>query len=519
MNSYGTVSLKRDRGSAVAIIALLALNLFLRCIAMGQRNLTLDEAFSFFLTNDSNLWELISPFSPVITGDPHPPMYYLLTFCWMKTGYPILIGLNASREFAFRFPHALLGTGTALVIFLLARRLIGKNFGFLVVFLHTFNSYDIQIVHQSRMYPMTELLASLLIFHLFRLREEFSIREALPFSIFSALLMLTHYASVFLIIVLWFVLYHRHSSRFKDLLVSAFFAFVGFSWWLPGFYAQFLRETTPEAFRISTGVIIPFTFFHFLTGDRGLSLGNTENLVHHIPSIVVFTILSGFIIYRFYSILLKDNLFRSLIVITLVPVILNWMATFYIERTFDATYYAIYSLPSFLILIGMAFTRGKISLHPITSIAISVALSINILTLVGFYQNRISPFEPWKDALHFVRKTKPDKIYLFPEYMGVLARFYAPDLSIDSFRWKDRSSVFSALHSLSQTEPKKIVLVLSHQKTRGFSILREFHRYLQLDYSVKKRYYNIRIFVFHTNQLIANRRASSEARIWAQQKY
>jgi hypothetical protein len=334
----------------------------------------------------------------------------------------------------------------------------------------------------------------------FFLTTDFGFRElALPFAMFSVLILLTHYASIFLLIVLWSLLICRHRAEFNRVVKASLLTLAGFAWWLPGFRSQIIRETASEIFHVSTGIIVPFTLFHFLTGDRGLSIGTLRPIVHHVPSIIAFVTIVGIVIHRFRTGLWNENRFRSILLITLIPILLNWWATFLIPRVFDATYYAVYSLPACIVLVAMVFHRGDSRLKPINLLGMVTLLGINLYTFTGFYAHKIAPFEPWEDALSFVREVQPDKIYLFPQYMQVLPRFYAPDLKIKSLTWRQSRAVLQTLSRPEQTRNESVVLILSHSKERGAKILRRFRQHLFLEQAINDRYYKIQIFLFQTS--------------------
>jgi len=479
------------------LFTILIVSFALRSFAMATRDLDLDEAFSYFFGFNHSFLDLISPYSHVITGDAHPPLHYVFTHFWIKSGYRFIEYLTFSREFAFRFPYALIGTLTAYTIYQTGSLLNGKAFGLFLSFLYCINSFSIQLCHQARMYPIVELLSAIILYQLLSLKSEFGTRRSILFAVTSSLLLLTHYSSAFYVVVVWIILVWHHRHQLRKLIVPFFVAVVCCFWWLPGLLTQISRETSATVSEMSTGIIVPFTLFHFLTGDRSLSLGQFAELIPHLWTITLFLIaalLLGLLFLKNRNELPQS---RDIFIICIIPLVINWLATFKIHRVFNATYYGIYSLPAFLFLIALIVQPGGKRYYRTSLVTICVIFTVNMITMIGFFRNTLVPYEPWREVCSFIEAQKPQKVYVYPSHMSVLMRFYAPDLLLEAISSDADKIVFLATPKDSQKHrmPHKIFLVLSHDWGRGDSYLR---RFVQI-FNQKPQlfdYHNIRVVLF-----------------------
>jgi len=481
----------------VTLFTILVISFALRSFAMGWRDLDLDEAFSYFFGLNHSFLDLISPYSNVITGDAHPPLYYVFTRAWLKTGYLLIEFLTSSREFAFRFPYALIGTLTAYTIYRTGSLLNGKAFGLFLSFFYCINSFSIQLCHQARMYPIVELLSAIILYQLLSLKLEFGTKRSILFAVTSSLLLLTHYSSGFYVAVVWIALFWHHRNRLKALFIPVLLTVACCSWWLPGLLTQISSETSAIVSEMSTGIIVPFTLFHFLTGDRSLSLGPFAELIPNIWTITLFAFAAVALGWLFLRNRSDFSPSRDIFIICIIPLVINWLATFKIHRVFNATYYGIYSLPAFLLLTALIVQPGGKKYYRTSLVTICVIIIVNLTTMIGFFRNTLVPYEPWREVCSFIEAQKPQKVYVYPSHMSALMKFYAPDLPLEAISSDADKIVFLATPKDSQKHriPHKIFLILSHDWGRGDSYLR---RLVQI-FNKKPQlfdFHNIRVFLF-----------------------
>jgi mannosyltransferase len=143
------IALGRAKKSATPLLLLLITLLGggLRILAIGQKGIWLDEAFSIWLGwhRLPEMWGWIARI------DQHPPLYYTLLNVWMR------LGDDAST---IRLLSAVLSTLTIPVIFLLGRRLAGLRVGLLAALLLAVSPFHVRFAQEARMYALLALTAS-----------------------------------------------------------------------------------------------------------------------------------------------------------------------------------------------------------------------------------------------------------------------------------------------------------------------------------------------------------------------
>lgn len=117
--------------------------LALRLYGLETRDLWYDEAFSFFLSEQS-LVDIVSG----TAADTEPPFYYFLLHFWLNLGQtPLLL----------RLLSVLLSMGTVLVVFDLTRRLAGVNAALWAALLTAISPFQIYHAQEMRMYGLLAL--------------------------------------------------------------------------------------------------------------------------------------------------------------------------------------------------------------------------------------------------------------------------------------------------------------------------------------------------------------------------
>lgn len=469
---------------------------------MGSCDLDLDEAFSYFLVTDNSLIDLLSPFSSAITNDAHPPIYYLFSYLWVHSGYPILMLFSSSRELAFRFPFAIIGIITTYTMYRIGKQVGKKELGLFLALIHAINSFSVQVTHQARMYPLVELLSAIILLKLLSLHSAFTKKSILFLALLSGLLLMTHYASFFYLLVIWITLFYYFRKHVKSIIGALLLFVLSYVWWVPGLLNQLSREATSSMANGSTGAIIPFTMFHFLTGDRALVLGTFLPDTFHILIAFATILLIFLILLSLWKSKAQFSENFLLFLILLIPLILQWLGTFKVQRIFNGTHYAIYGLPVFLLLFSIA-VRCVSRFYPRRVILIILSLiMINALTLIPFFNNSLIFSEPWHEATKSIRSFNPENIYIYPSYMSVLLRFYGPDLPIVGLSQEGNklNTASNTVIGLSGkgTQDKNIFLLISHDRGLGQFYLKRFKEFYQ-ERPYVHDFHNIQIYRFTFN--------------------
>lgn len=123
--------------------AIILLALALRLYGLETRDLWYDEAFSFFLSEQS-LADIVSG----TAADTEPPLYYFLLHFWLNLG---------QTPFALRLLSVLLSMGTVLVVFDLTRRLAGISAAMWAALITVISPFQIYHAQEMRMYGLLAL--------------------------------------------------------------------------------------------------------------------------------------------------------------------------------------------------------------------------------------------------------------------------------------------------------------------------------------------------------------------------
>jgi uncharacterized membrane protein len=122
------------------IMVLVALAAIVRFWELGTECLWIDEAWSYFVTQQP--WHLI-PFYDV-----HPPVFYWFTKAWLTLS-------GVADEANIRMVSALFGIATIPLVYSLGKR-VGNDFvGILAAFMMTFSTFAIYYSQESRQYAIT----------------------------------------------------------------------------------------------------------------------------------------------------------------------------------------------------------------------------------------------------------------------------------------------------------------------------------------------------------------------------
>jgi len=140
--------LNLDRLAPLLLLAITLVGAGLRLFEIGSKGLWLDEAFSVWLG-----WQRLPDLLAwLLKVDQHPPLYYTLLHFW------VAVGDSAAKVRTF---SALCGTLTVPVVYLLGRRLSGRNVGLLAALILAVSPFHVRFAQETRMYTLLTLNASL----------------------------------------------------------------------------------------------------------------------------------------------------------------------------------------------------------------------------------------------------------------------------------------------------------------------------------------------------------------------
>jgi uncharacterized membrane protein len=149
---------KANQILTLAIIpsGLILLNLILKLIFIGHRDLALDEPFTVFYAQAGfgSLFEMLKT-------ENNPPLHFLLMHFWIK-----LFGIS---PVSVRILSALFSVATAWFIYSIGREHFSLRTGIIASLIFTFSNYQMQFAHEARVYSLFCLLTVLSMFFFLKL--------------------------------------------------------------------------------------------------------------------------------------------------------------------------------------------------------------------------------------------------------------------------------------------------------------------------------------------------------------
>ncbi len=173
--------------------------------------------------------------------DGAPPLYYVLLHGWIR-----LFGESAG---AVRSLSCLFGVAALPVLWLLARRLRDTTTAWLAVLLLASSPFAVHYATEARMYSLLVLEVLLGGLALQRAAQRPSAARLVPVAVLAGLLVLTHYWSLFLLVLLFGQLAWRarHTRAARRLMVAEAAGSLLVLPWLPTLLFQVQHTGTPWA--------------------------------------------------------------------------------------------------------------------------------------------------------------------------------------------------------------------------------------------------------------------------------
>ncbi|MGD8366437.1 MAG: glycosyltransferase family 39 protein [Desulfobacterales bacterium] len=416
------------------------------------------------MAQDYSLGQILSPMTDILYNDVHPPLFYVICKLWRIVGYDAFHHLTGDMEFAFRLPFAVISAAVAPILYGAGKRLSGARLGWTLGILHVVNSYSIQMVHQSRMYPLVELLAAVSVAGWLTFRNQRDGPSIWVLAACSSLMMLTHYLCVFYLIVLWALVGFAGRRRPLRVLGALFLAALGFLWWSPALLHQLQAESSAAGPAGSTGLIIPYTLWQFLLGDRSLAFGAMTLSILNFWTAAVFSIVVFWTVFIAWRERSRLAVAAGIGFLGIGSIGLLWSGTFLIPRVFNATYYAIFALPAVLVAAGAILSVDGGRFGQFGWVILILMVVTNAATLTFFYRDMLFPYEPWKEACRQLRSRQVDRVAVYSPHMALLIRLYGADLRPEPLpnecgKWSPQPGVCDAERSTA--------LVISHDRGQG----------------------------------------------------
>lgn len=160
------------------------------------------------------------------------PLYWIILHFWIK-----IFGMS---EFSLRFPSLIFSFGTVILVYLLGKRLFGKQVGIVASVLVGLSPFHLWYAQEARDYSMALFFGTLSSFLLFRAIEEGRVRIWVCFIIAALLGAYTNYFCILLFMAQGIYLLIQRRIKLKSIGVLSFVVvMLGFSLYLNRFFNKF----------------------------------------------------------------------------------------------------------------------------------------------------------------------------------------------------------------------------------------------------------------------------------------
>jgi mannosyltransferase len=212
----------------------LAAGLFLRFF--DSSHLWLDEALSV------NIARLpLSHLTGALRQDGAPPLYYVILHGWIR--------VLGSSDGTVRALSGAFSVATAPVMWLLGRRLAGRRGGWVALLLFAASPFATHYATEARMYSLLSLLAAAALLAVLRALERPTTGRLAAVAALVALLLYTHYWSLYLLVAAGALLawmgWRRDSAPARKVALALAVGTLAFVPWLPVFVFQARHTGTP----------------------------------------------------------------------------------------------------------------------------------------------------------------------------------------------------------------------------------------------------------------------------------
>lgn len=359
----------------IIIISILIIGIILRFIAIGNREIAYDDAFSFFLSRGS--------LSDIILGtaaDTMPPMYYFLLHFWMKISMDLWF---------LRLLNIIINLLTALLIFLFTKELFNTNSALVATFFFLISPYQIYHSQELRMYALL-LFGQVGYFYSF-LKISRSTGKGKNFWLIAAvgfglIAMYSHNLGIIGLVSINVILLFYRNKHFVKSLFTAQFLIIVFS--IPWFYylpqqldkiQQAFWTQPPGVSDVIQALLSLFAFLPMPILFMGISL------IIIIQSIVML------LVFIFKN---KSKKISFVALLILIPPTILFVLSYLVKPVFVPRIFILSSVWFFILF--AVFIEKQLH-HPLGKINLVLFICLSIFSLPYYYNFQSFPRSSFKE--------------------------------------------------------------------------------------------------------------------------
>jgi len=373
------------------LLTALVFGLLVRLVSLNQ-SLWMDEAISAVAAKDFSYTGIVNNF---ILSDTHPPLHYLVLKFWTSIfGY---------SEISLRLPSLIFGFLTIFVVFKIGE-MLGRKTAVFAALLTAFSPLLIYYSQEARMYSLTTLLVSLIMYFFFT-------KKWFWYSLTLPILLITDYLPLFILIPIGFLLVFTPGlkNNFKSIILSHVPFMVSAILAFPLFNAQRLSTTAylssndwwGSLLGVSNLKSLALVWVKFLIGRINFMPIYVYGVVIVVTSILVITAL--IVSFKHFKKTYPFWLWW------LVPIATSFILLFGLPGF--SYFRLIFTLPALLIIISCGFSKIKFG-----SLFFVVFLILQIFFSSIYLFNKNYWREDWKSAVNFIESNVKSDEFVYISY-------------------------------------------------------------------------------------------------------
>ena len=359
----------------------LFIGLLLRLISINQ-SLWLDEAISATAVTSLPLSELLNQF---MIGDFNPPLFNLVLFYWLK--------IFPAGELFIRLPSLIFGLLTIVFVYKIYLLIFKDKKGAIIsMALLATSPLHVYYSQEARMYSLAALTTAGSMYYFIKLLKEKNSLFTIHYSLFTILMLYSHYLCWFILAVQFLYLFLYKKSKLKFFIFHFSFLIFLYLPWLPNFLKQLsmgFQESqenvvwkslsTPS---IKTVALLPVKFI----------IGRTTFANKGLYYLLMFVLILFFSYFIWHACNIKNKENKAIFLWLFLPPLMGIVLG--LKVAVFSYFRFLYCLPAFYILIALGILTFKAWKK-----LVCFVLCLNLFFSCRYLLNPDFHREDWRQAL------------------------------------------------------------------------------------------------------------------------
>lgn len=391
----------RASGTALQVLALMALALVLRLLFLGHKGLWQDEVFSVLFTRPSNseFWRVLR------TAEANMALYYLALREWTHV---------FNSDIGVRMLSVIPGVLSVPAMYRLGERLYSRRVGMWAAGLLTINACAVVYSQEARGYSMLVLFVALSCWALLRLVEESSLGHLALYTVFTICAFYSHFYAAFIVMaqVCALILLPWTRVPWKALLASWLLIA---SAMIPGVQVVLQSHGSNLWWLPRPGIVELYRTVTFLAAESGKALGAVLAVLLLVP--IVVALRSALVTWRARGRSVESFRAGFAPIALLLPMVttmaLSWWHPMFFHR------FLIICLVPFLLLAAVGLDQMQNLRH-----RQRLAIGIVALSIASVAISYTKVREDWRGAAAFTQAATNDPVLFYLKDAAAPFAFY-----------------------------------------------------------------------------------------------